>query len=73
MVENQDKYSTKKEIQFLDGIVENKNTPHQRTPGQIKSALQNYISTIQDRRWDDGVDVVMVKRHAVKLLSGMGV
>lgn len=53
MQENQDKYSTKKEIKFLDGIVENKNTLHQRTPGQIKSALQNYIATIQGRRWDD--------------------
>ena len=59
--------STAKEIAFLDGIVSAKWIAYS-TGERIRKALQGYIDHARTRRWDDGVDVEIVRKHAAKLL-----
>ena len=66
--EKREAHTTLRELEFLQGVVKNTNTPRPRTPPQIKMVIQSYISTIDKRQWDAGVDVGVIRTYATRLL-----
>ncbi len=66
-IDKREMNTTEKEITFLRGIINNAHTTA-RTPAVIRMTIQSYIATIDKRRWDDGVDIEVVRRYAMGLL-----
>ena len=61
-------WTTKHEIEFLDGVLACTNKFFNPKVG-IKTTLQNYLSTMDNRRWDADIDVPAIRLHAQSLLA----